>query len=331
MKPMPFRPVGPLAREPLVRQRREEAGLEATPSGLWTPEYLETELGAGRLELSVWKATGEAEQGLVVWQRLGPSRSRVLSFWLGPSARTEETVTRLLVELVGPDALPGCTILPDRTTGVPSEVLDRALRPRGFRHIPRVRLRAPLREYPTVPPPAGVTLRPADPEDLEELVDLFRRAYGRDADTLFGPNVDPERDSREYLTEEIFRKPSWDRKASFFAISSRRIVGSVLTQRNPDGFPLIADLMVDPRFRRLGIGSTLLSACAAALRDQGETSAELTVTLSNPNRAYEFYARRGFVLVPDELRRPGGIWARQEFLRERKIELLPDSGAPAFR
>jgi len=323
-----WRPSGPLDQEPLVAERREEAAREPAPSRLWAPGYLENELAHGRLDLLVWKPGDAEEQGLVVWQRIGPAGSRVVALWVTPRHRTEATLAALLTEVVRTGDLPPCVMVPDRSPGYPGGAIGEVLPALGFRHVDRVRLHVALAHYPPVPPLGRRTMRTVGPNDRDALVRLFRRSYGRDADTLFGAFLELERDAREYIDREILANPAWDRDASFVVEARRRPVGCVLVQREPSAPPLIADLTVEPRARRTGVGSTLLAAASNALLGQGATTAELTVTLSNPNGAYAFYRRRGFEPVRDPRRKPGGIWVARWFLRERKIRILSEEATP---
>ena len=324
---MPLRSVTSLAHEDLLRECRAELASLPTSSAFWSPGRLEVEVETGRTHLDAWRPPVGEELAVVAWRHLDPLRSRVVSCWTAPGHRSDEVLDELFGELTEPDRVPQCVVLPDHYVGVPAETLARLLRPRGFRHVRRVRLKAALAGFPLASPPAGVVLREARRTDRDRLLELFRRAYGLDADTLFGGEIDPERDAREYLDEEIFGRPSWDPGSSFVAVAGERAVGSVLTQRTDTG-PLVADLMVDPDRRRGGIGSALLSSCARALLAGGETDLELTVTLSNPNRAYAFYVRRGFRLLDAPGRRPPGLWVRLSFLEERGVRLLSEAETP---
>jgi len=325
---VPWRPSGPLDREPLVAERREEAAREPSPSRLWSPGYLENELASGRLDLAVWKPRANEEQGLVVWQRIGPGGSRLVALWVTAPQRTDATLAALLTEVTRAGDLSPCVMVPDRSPGYSGGAIGEVLLSLGFRHVDRVRLQVALAHYPAVPPLGGRTLRAVGPDDRDALIRLFRRSYGRDADTLFGAFVDLDRDAREYIDGEILTNPAWDRAASFVVEARHRPVGCVLVQRTPTAPPLIADLTVEPRARRAGLGSALLGATAKALLEHGATTAELTVTLSNPNGAYAFYRRRGFEPVRDPRRKPAGIWVAGRFLRERRIRILSEEETP---
>ena len=321
---MPFRLVLDPTDEPLFRLRQDEAGTPA-PSPLSTATVVAQEIAAGRLTAAVWAPSGGPESGLALWHRSMVRVSKVLTLWLAPDLRSAAAYMALILEVVGTGGPERVVTLPDHAAGLEERDLGAIVRPLGFEHVGRVRLAAAVESFPPAVLPEGVSLRAAGPPDRLSLIDLFERAYGKDADVLFGATLDPATDARDYLDMEIFGKPAWDRAASFVAVEGDRPVGSVLVQRTEAG-PLVADLMVDPGRRGRGLGAALLAAVADALRARGETTMSLTLTPRNPSGAGHLYRRLGFVEVTDAGRRPGGLWVRTSFLREGGFRLLPEPG-----
>ncbi len=262
-------------------------------------------------------------RGLLGWRALGPSRSKVVFLWLAPETRTGVILARLVDEMMSPGPASGCVAFPDRILEIDEALQSRTFRVRGFRHIERIRLRMALESLPVRPSPSGITAREVRPDDRDPLIHLFQRAYGNDIDALFGAHLDPQRDASDYIDQQIIHQALWNQEASFLASSGGVVVGAVLTLRT-EPVPLVADLMVDPNFRRQGIGTTLLLDCLRALRAQGDSMAELTVTLDNPNDALGHYQRLGFRLVEDRNLKPAGLWVHRGFLREQGLRVSPE-------
>jgi len=162
---------------------------------------------------------------------------------------------------------------------------------------------------PASRPPPAVELRPATPDDLAGCARLGARL------TRMHHRLDPGRFFTWPDLEAGYRwwlgKERRNRKAVVLAAVARsgRVVGYAYGRLEPrdwntlrDACGVGVDLMVEPRWRRRGLGTALVEALAAALAARGAPRLVLQVAARNPAAARAF-ARMGFRTTMLELTR----------------------------
>jgi ribosomal protein S18 acetylase RimI-like enzyme len=257
-------------------------------------------------DLWLWGMARGPPIGLI-WTEIVPAVGRKLHWFLSPADATPSSIERLLrdtVDLAAPGE-PVISIL-DWVPGLAPEMWRPLLERRGWQLVTRVDLFFPAAaSIPTFDPPTGAAILPATHADRAELVDLMGSAYSADLRerALFmvsrDPRVDAERGIAELLDGAL---GEWVASASFVARFDGRLAGAILV--NLFHGPLITQVMVDPAFRRGGVGSALLTQCIAAVRAKGLGVPRLVVTDSNLP-AVRTYRRFGFIEDPGTR---GGVW-----------------------
>ncbi|NEA56864.1 GNAT family N-acetyltransferase [Streptomyces sp. SID13666] len=138
----------------------------------------------------------------------------------------------------------------------------------------------------------SVTIRDADPGDLDSIADVHRRARATyyeghlPEEAYNGP--DELRRCREGTERAI---GSADRKVLCVLREDRVVAFAVLGFR--PGEEKLFQFHVDPELWRAGLGSALHRACVTAWQDAAVTAARLEVFGPN-RRAQAFYARQGW-------------------------------------
>jgi ribosomal protein S18 acetylase RimI-like enzyme len=137
--------------------------------------------------------------------------------------------------------------------------------------------------------------RPIEYADSVALTALFHDAYLEDGQTM------QVRSPRDWLAETAQLLEESDNavlpECSFIAElregqrPGRKLLGAILVSRW-QGAAVIDDLAVVPRYRRRGIGTTLVRQAMLSLRQQGYASVMLVVTEGVPAQA--FYRQLGF-------------------------------------
>lgn len=145
-----------------------------------------------------------------------------------------------------------------------------------------------------------LSIREASDQDYEGLCEVFAEvdALHREAlPHLFREPDGPAR-AREYISSII----ADENAAIFVAESDNQIIGFVhICLREPPDIPImvprhyasINDLAVRRRFRRSGIGRSLIERAHQWARDKGVTQVELTVWEFN-KEAIAFYEKLGY-------------------------------------
>jgi len=172
---------------------------------------------------------------------------------------------------------------------------------------PRTLRRAPRPASPGGPP--AVELRPATPEDLPGCARLGARL------TRMHHALDPSRFFTWPDLEAGYRwwlgKERRNRKAVVLAALAPggRVVGYAYGRLEPRDWNTLrdrcgvgVDLMVEPRWRRRGLGTRLVEALAAALAERGAPRLVIQVAARNPEAAQAF-ADMGFRTTMLELTR----------------------------
>jgi ribosomal protein S18 acetylase RimI-like enzyme len=134
--------------------------------------------------------------------------------------------------------------------------------------------------------------RMASPADRQALANLLLAAYAG--------TIDDEGETPAEALAEIERTLGgaygpYLEPCSFLAEVDGRVVAASLITRWAEA-PLVAFVMIDPRFQRRGLGERLLRRSMAALWSQGERELLLFVTEGN-TPAQRLYERLGFAVV----------------------------------
>lgn len=157
---------------------------------------------------------------------------------------------------------------------------------------------------------ADVTVRDAEPADLEHVGELTVTAYT--ADGL----VPPDDDYTEELRDAAARAAN---AVLLVAVGgSGGVVGSVTFCRAGTPYAELARpgeaefrmLAVPPQHRGRGVAEALVHACADRAREAGDTAIVLS-TMDVSHGAHRLYRRLGFVEVPERDWQPRpGLWLR---------------------
>ena len=157
-----------------------------------------------------------------------------------------------------------------------------------------LRLQKPLPVPPSGGDLPGITIRPFEPDDFDAWATL------RDA-ALAGLVAGGRPWTREDFDREFAASRVW---VAVTAAPLPRLVGTIAlgrAGRPPDDYSTLQWLMVDPAFRRRGIGRALVAVVERAAWDLGERRLTLE-THSNWRDAREFYGQLGYAPVE----RPAG-------------------------
>jgi GNAT superfamily N-acetyltransferase len=203
-------------------------------------------------------------------------------------------------------------VLTDVLAEVPDDEQDALLRPRGFWHREKVRLRRP----PDAPPPRPALdprIRPVRREDAEALVVLYARAYReRTGEFWIAEAADPDADAREnvgtFFDGAGGWAPSFLPAASHVCEEDGRVVGAILVEARDDGAAYVADVMVDPERQRRGIGRRLVERALAEVTRAGPRAVELAAYRFGA--PYRLYRSLGFEDLPRPEGRLDGQWVR---------------------
>lgn len=143
---------------------------------------------------------------------------------------------------------------------------------------------------PTPPePPAGITVRPVDPANQEEM-----RAFHRVIEDAFRDSDHRATDFRTWLTRvEAEPSLSWDEW--FVAEADGRIVGALQSSDGggEDDEGWVRYLGVVSAYRKRGVGEALLRRAFATYAAKGRRWAGLGVDMANPTAAARLYRAVG--------------------------------------
>jgi GNAT superfamily N-acetyltransferase len=255
----------------------------------------ETRLARGDVRADLWLAKGEEPAGLAVWD-LVPGVGRRVRIYLGPAHRSREDLAQLFDELGEQSGQEGpVASVVDHIPGVAREEQEKVFSVHGFFPVERLVLRLPPTTFIPDDSPAGTTdLRPIDASDEEALVGLMRDAYdqlaGEAAPWMF--YRDPRQDARDAVHEILEgRRGEWLPWASFGIDIGGVLRGASLVTRLE--VPILAEVMVAPSVRGIGLGYSLALGSVRALRERGHPVLDTTTT-SYDLRALRLWRRVGF-------------------------------------
>jgi ribosomal protein S18 acetylase RimI-like enzyme len=133
----------------------------------------------------------------------------------------------------------------------------------------------------------SITIRPAQPEDIPRMCDLLAELFSIESDFV------PDREKQVRGLNALIVDPS--RKALLLvAVDEGRVVGmstvqTLISTAEGGEVGLIEDVIVDRKYRSLGVGTLLLEGIAAWGREHGLKRLQLLAD-SNNRPAIEFYS-----------------------------------------
>ena len=132
--------------------------------------------------------------------------------------------------------------------------------------------------------PEDITLVPFGRSNARECCELMNRVYG----TSHGNAPEPF----ESWWASLLADSEYDPALMFVPTANGAVVGFCHCWN----VPFIKDLVVDPRFRRQGLGSALLTMALNAFASRSAASVDLKTDIGNET-AQSLYRRLGFVIV----------------------------------
>jgi ribosomal protein S18 acetylase RimI-like enzyme len=253
---------------------------------------VEREVTEGTAAGALLEVSGDVV-GLALWETTAALGTTVQLLHLEPghqSVREYGEFFRAVQEHVGPVAF-----APGFLSGLDEAGETALMEELGFERFSRSEMRRDLTTPVEIgPAPVGSVARPATLEDLPALARLHEAAYRDRFDRfLFLVYADPSKDA-ELAVREILtgRWGEFLPYASPVLPEGEDLRAAALVVRAPYG-PLVADVMVDPRWWGHGLGAAVVRLALGALRDHHETTAVLNVTEGN-ERALRLYRRLGF-------------------------------------
>jgi len=267
-------------------------------------EELVHRVRAGEFAGSLWVGPKDESVALASWETPCSAGRRARLFVQG-GYRNPAVLGGFLNALDREEPLLGVA---ESLSGLHPEDGPGLLTPLGFQRIDRVDMLFPEdRALPEAPASSDHPHRPLTLEDESEVARLLELAY-RDVPVdrlLFQRLRDPVEDAREAAHEILGTGlGTWRADASFGVEVDGAIVAATIV--NDFHGPLLAEVMVDPAWRRHGFARRLIGASVGAVRRSGLGRLRLVVTVGN-HRAERLYASMGFlpVLVPG-----GATWLR---------------------
>jgi ribosomal protein S18 acetylase RimI-like enzyme len=144
-----------------------------------------------------------------------------------------------------------------------------------------------------------IDVRPASPEDLDELVELWTRAREESAQLNHAVHAVPHTALRDRLQALVAGQGEAqilvgrrDGHCAGFVVLRESVVSSVLETR----VLLIEHFYVHPQHRRVGLAKAMLGA-ASAIAERARLEQILCNLLPAPRETHRFFARLGFAPV----------------------------------
>ena len=146
--------------------------------------------------------------------------------------------------------------------------------------------------------PVGVTLRPQQPSDAEELGALYWDSYPKGAAAV---DLEDAIEEMEGVFDGEYGTPV--EAASLVVVDADgALIGCVQTVTSPPwegipAVPFVIELFVHPRQRRRGLGTLLLLSAAQACHEGGWDSMALNVQEETAGEALHLYRHLGFAEI----------------------------------
>jgi ribosomal protein S18 acetylase RimI-like enzyme len=170
---------------------------------------------------------------------------------------------------------------------------------KGFATRPRHYMRRELTEPVAPPAPlrAGIVLRPLRREDLTAAAEIIFKSHQQSVDAALNLTYSTPATCRTFVETLVVRSGcgQFDAEASRFAEGSRGPLGVLIASRLSRTNGHVCQVSVAPEAEGSGIGRALVGRALAAFREQGLTSATLSVTAQN-TRAHRLYELAGFTV-----------------------------------
>lgn len=139
--------------------------------------------------------------------------------------------------------------------------------------------------FPAPQWPQGIALAPFHEEDAPACHALLLRAYAEGGSTVVS--------SFDEWWRATNNDPEFDPELLFLARTGDGVIAGLALCWTSS---FVKDIVVDPAYRRRGIGEALLLAAFAALQHRGHSRIGLKLRSDNPYGARRLYDRLGFVL-----------------------------------
>jgi ribosomal protein S18 acetylase RimI-like enzyme len=168
----------------------------------------------------------------------------------------------------------------------------------GFAGRPRHYMRRELREpLPAADPklPAGVCLRPLRRDELQTAADIVYRSHVGTVDAALNLTYSTPATCRAFVDTLVLRAGCgrFDPEASRLAEGPKGPLGVLIASRLAEANGHVCQVSVAPEAQARGVGGALMAAALHAFREQGLSSATLSVTVCN-QRAHRLYELLGF-------------------------------------
>ncbi|MCI4345676.1 MAG: GNAT family N-acetyltransferase [Thermoplasmata archaeon] len=307
--PVALRPTSELPGETKELLERFRAETPRTVEDDWAMDTIQKHLAAGNRPGFLLLGPKDEAIGILL-DRVTPIGHR-LSVLLAPGFRSPPSARAVLVAAESSAELRPLVGIRILARGPPPSAVAEHFEPRGFRFLGREDLELPDDVPLPVDTPANPReLRPLRATDATALARLMFAAYSTDPYdvAIFLEHQDFGEDCVASVAALLSAKYGpWIPAGSFVREVDGELLGAVLTVQNDGG--LIAELLVDPRARRTGLGRALLWAAARGLRGAGHRPVRLVFT--KPNRPAEaLYLSMGF--RPPVPPAAGGDWVNLE-------------------
>lgn len=294
----------------LIGQHRGALASAYPSCGVNQANALERQLASGAVSATVWRSAEGDASGLA-WFDSARDEDRIHGLLLEPWSLAHLTA---FLDDFERERSRRTVAVTDLIPGFPDEDQVPYFEPRGFWHRSKVLMRRGP-EAPPPPPGTSPSLRGIESRDLEPIADVYVAAYSERAGEFWTWNRDDRaarddalRDVGGQVTEAGGWAPRFLPEASLVWEESGCVLGAVLVERGANGAPWIADLVVDPRAQRRGIGRALLEQAVVVLSRGNATAIELcAIRLGAP---YHLYRRLGFEDVSGPRGRLDGHWVR---------------------
>ena len=162
-----------------------------------------------------------------------------------------------------------------------------------------------------------LSIRKAEPHDLDKIFDLFQKAI-RVMDDLGIPQWDEHYPTKEILRTDIsegqlFACEKEGRIASVFVLNEKSDpeYGLADWKYTVGRFAIIHRLCVHPDFQMIGVGSETLRVIETLAREKGYSSLRLDVFSQNPY-SNRMYAKLGYAKTGEARWRKGLFWLMEK-------------------